>query len=144
MGKINNYTVGTAKAGDKIICSDADTGVTKNITPQEIIDIERSTSIYRAYLTQTGVTAPVATLVPGNTITGTWSYDGVGQYIFTSTGTFDNAKAGMIIGVSTAEDNTFDFSVLNDNEVSFNTYSAGVAQDALLDDLYVELIVHTV
>lgn len=143
MGKINNYAVGAAKAGDKIICSDADTGVTKNITPQEIIDIERSTSIYRAYLTQTSNTAPVATLIPGNTITGTWAYDQTGVYTFTSTGTFANANAALLISVPTTQDNTFEFAVLNDNEITFNTYSAGAAQDGLLSGLYVELIVHT-
>lgn len=143
MGKINDYTVGTAKAGDKIICSDADTGVTKNITPQEIIDIERSTSIYRAYLTQTSNTAPVATLIPGNTITGTWTYDSVGIYIFTSTGTFANSNAALLISVPTTQDNTFEFAVLNDNEITLNTYSAGAAQDSVLSGLYVELIVHT-
>ena len=142
MGKINNYTVGPAKAGDKIICSDADTGVTKNITPQEIIDIERSTSIYRAYLTQTSNTAPSATLIPGNTITGTWAYDQIGVYTFTSTGTFNNANAALLISVPTTEDNTFEFAVLNDNEITFNTYSSGAAQDGLLNGLYVELIVH--
>jgi hypothetical protein len=144
MGKINNYTVGTAKAGDKIICSDADTGVTKNITPQEIIDIERSTSIYRAYLNQTGGDNPVATLIPGNTITGTWTRNQIGVYIFTSTGTFDGVKAALLISVSATQDNTFEFAVLNDNEITFNTYSAGAAQDGILDDLYVELIVHQV
>lgn len=143
MGKINNYTVGPAKAGDKIICSDADTGVTKNITPQEIIDIERSTSIYRAYLTQAAGDAPVATLVPGNTITGTWAYDQVGVYIFTSTGTFANANAAIIVGVPATQDNTFEFAVLNDNEITFNTYSAGAAANGILAGLYIELIVHT-
>lgn len=142
MGKINDYTVGTAKAGDKIICSDADTGVTKNITPQEIIDIERSTSVYRAYLTQTSTNAPVATLVAGNTITGTWTYNGVGEYIFTSTGTFANVNAGCIVGVSTAQDTTFDFSIIDDDSVSFNTYSAGSLSNALLAGLYIEIVTH--
>jgi hypothetical protein len=144
MGKINNYTVGTAKAGDKIICSDADTGVTKNITPQEIIDIERSTSIYRAYITQVMGDAPVATLIPGNTITGAWTRDQAGVYIFTSTGTFNNVKAALLISVPVTQDNTFEFAVLNDNEITFNTYVSGAAQDGVLLDTYVELIVHTV
>lgn len=142
MGKINNYTVGPAKAGDKIICSDADTGVTKNITPQEIIDIERSTSIYRAYLTQTTNTAPVATLIPGNTITGTWTYDQTGVYLFTSTGTFANANAALLISVPATQTNTFEFAVLNDDEITFNTYSGGAAQDGILSGQYIELIVH--
>lgn len=144
MGKINNYTVGPAKAGDKIICSDADTGVTKNITPQEIIDIERSTSIYRAYLTQTSNTAPVATLIPGNTITGTWSYDQTGVYLFTSIDTFANANAALLISVASLQDSTFEFAVLNDDEITLNTYSAGSASNGQLNGTYVELIVHTV
>ena len=37
----------------------------------------------------------------------------------------------------------FEFAVLNDDEITFNTYSAGAAQNGLLNGLYVELIVHT-
>jgi hypothetical protein len=37
MGKINNYAIGTLNPGDKILASDAETGATKNVTPQEII-----------------------------------------------------------------------------------------------------------
>lgn len=144
MGKINNYTVGTAKPGDKIICSDADTGDTKNLTAQEIIDLERSSNIYRAYLTQSSNTAPVATLIPGNTITGSWTYNGVGEYIFTSTGSFANVNAGCIVGISTAQDTTFDFSIIDDDSVSFNAYSAGTLANGLLTSLYVEIVTHAI
>ncbi len=83
-------------------------------------------------------------MIPGNTITGTWTRNQIGVYIFTSTGTFDGVKAALLISVSATQDNTFEFAVLNDNEITFNTYSAGAAQDGILDDLYVELIVHQV
>jgi len=37
MAQINSYAVSSLKLNDKILASDADTGVTKNITPAEII-----------------------------------------------------------------------------------------------------------
>jgi hypothetical protein len=143
MGKINNYTVVAVKPGDKIICSDADTGDTKNITAQEIIDLERSSNIYRAYLTQASNTAPVATLIPGNTITGSWVYDGTGTYIFTSIGAFANVNAGCIVGVTAAQDTTFEFYIYDDDSVILNTYAAGVMTNGLMTGLYVEIVTHT-
>lgn len=144
MGKINNYQTETPNPGDKMLTSDYSTGETKNVTVQSVADVGRSSKVYRAFLTQTGVTAPVATVVDGNTITGTWSYTNVGQYTFTSNGTFDNVNAACIVGVGTAEDTTYEFSVVNDNSILFKSYSAGVLADVLLSGLYIEITTYEV
>ena len=53
---------------------------------------------YVALLTQTGTSAPVATVLE-NTLSGTpvWSYDGVGEYLLTLTGEFTSAKTFITI-----------------------------------------------
>jgi hypothetical protein len=143
MGKINNYTVGSVNPGDKILTSDASTGDTKNITAQSIVDLERSGAVYRAYLKQVSSTAPNDTLVQGNTITGSWSYVGTGEYLFTSTGSF-SGYVGCIIGISGAQDTTFEFSITSANSVTLKSYSAGVLADGLMNELYVEIFTHTI
>lgn len=146
MGKINNYQTDTPNPGDKILASDDSTGATKNITAQSVADLGRSSKVYRAFLTQTGVTAPVATVVPGNTITGYWEYNDVGEYAFvsTSTTTFQNVEAAMIVGVSGAQDNTYEFSLISNIAALFKTYSAGVIADDLLNGLYVEIFTYDI
>jgi len=145
MGKINNYTVSsTPNPGDKILCSDANTGDTKNITPQGIIDLERSSKIYRAYIKQTSTTAPDATLIAGNTIEGTWSYAGVGEYLFTSTGEFDGVKASCFISIPNAQDTTFEFAINNNDSIYIRSFSAGVASDGLINDFYIEIMTHDI
>lgn len=74
--------------------------------------------VYVALLTQTGVNAPVATVLE-NTLGGTvvWSYNDVGEYIGTLTGGFTNNKTlcmaqqdtgntGIPLGLSRENDNT--------------------------------------
>jgi len=55
--------------------------------------------VYKALLTQTGTSAPVATVLV-NTLSGTpvWSYNSVGQYILTLTGEFIATKTLVFIG----------------------------------------------
>lgn len=142
MGKINNYTVDPVNPGDKILASDATTGDTKNVSAQSILNLQQSSSIYRAYLTQSSTSAPVATVVPGNTITGTWAYTSVGVYTFTSTGTFASVKTGCVLGLSNSSVNTFSFTVSGNNAVILRTYVSGTLTDAVLSDLYIEIFTH--
>jgi len=145
MGKINNYTVSsTPNPGDKILCSDANTGDTKNITPQGIIDLERSSKIYRAYIKQTLTNPPDATLIAGNTITGTWSYDNVGSYLFTSNGAFENVKTSCIISVPGSLDIGFEFYVNNNDSVYLNSFLSSVSSDGIISDLYIEIMTHDI
>jgi hypothetical protein len=142
MGKINNYTVDPVNPGDKILASDATTGDTKNVSAQSISDLATSSSIYRAYITQSGAVDPTVVLIPGNTITGTWSYNNTGDYIFTSTGTFAVSNSGCVVGVADAYDTTFEFSVIDDDSISFKSYSAGSLSDGVITDLYIEIFTH--
>jgi hypothetical protein len=143
MGKINNYTVGSVKAGDKILTSDEDSGNTKNITVQSILNFERSSSVYRAYLTQTSTIEPTAVVVDGNTITGTWTYVNTGEYLFTSTGAFASVSVGCITGIPAATTTTFAFSVTSNNSVTLKTYTSGTLTNALMTGLYVEIFTHS-
>lgn len=144
MGKINNYTVGSVKAGDKILTSDEDSGNTKNITVQSILNFERSSNVYRAYLTQASTSAPTEVVVDGNTIVGTWTYVDTGEYLFTSTGAFASVNVGCITGISTDATTTFDFSVTSNNSVTLKTYGSGTLANDLMTDLYVEIFTHSV
>jgi hypothetical protein len=141
MGKINNYAVTAPSPGDKILASDATTGNTKNITAQSLYDIQTSQKVYRAYLSQVSVSAPTAVEVPGNTITGTWTYVGVGDYLFTSTGTFASGKSGCIISVPNSKDKAFEFNS-GTNSVSFKSYLSGSAANGAISNLYIEIFTH--
>jgi hypothetical protein len=125
MGKINNYQTHTPSPGDKILGSESINGATKNFTA--------------AFLTQSASTAPVATIVDGNTITGTWAYGSTGVYTFASVGSFDSVNAGCIVGVGTAQDVTYEFSVINDNTISLKTYGNGTLANGMLTGVYVEI-----
>jgi hypothetical protein len=142
MGKINNYAVTAPNPGDKILASDATTGDTKNITAQSLYDIQTSQKIYRAYLSQVSVSAPTAVEVPGNTIAGTWTYVGVGDYLFTSTGTFASGKSGCIISVPNSKDKAFEFNS-GANAVSFKSYLSGSAANGAISNLYIEIFTHS-
>lgn len=144
MGKINNYTVDPVNPGDKILASDVTTGDTKNVTAQSIADLQQSSVMYRAYMTQSGASAPVDTLIPGNTLNGIWSYIGDGEYIFTSSGAFDSVNVGCIIGVPDAYDTTFEFSVYSSDVLSFKSYSSGTLTNGLMSGLYVEIFTHNI
>ena len=139
MGKINNYQTHTPSPGDKILGSESINGATKNFTAQSIADLGRSSKVYRAFLTQSASTAPVATIVDGNTITGTWAYGSTGVYTFASVGSFDSVNAGCIVGVGIAQDVTYEFSVINDNTISLKTYGNGTLANGMLTGVYVEI-----
>lgn len=138
MGKINNYTIGTLNPGDKILASDAETGATKNVTPQEIIDLERSSNIYRAFLTQTSSSAPVATLVAGNTITGSWAYSATGTYNFVATSALGTNTA-VVVSLNSVDEITYTADQTNSTTIQLKSYDAGVLTNALIDNLFIEI-----
>jgi hypothetical protein len=143
MGKINNYAVTAPSPGDKILASDATTGNTKNITAQSLYDIQTSQKVYRAYISQVSTSAPTTVEVPGNTIAGTWTYVGVGDFLFTSTGTFASGKSGCIISVSNSKDKAFEFIFGGANSVSFKSYLSGLAANGAISNLYIEIFTHS-
>ncbi len=144
MGKINNYTVDPVNPGDKILASDATTGNTKNVSAQSISDLQTSQNIYRAYITQSGSNPPVATELPGNTLNGTWEYDGTGVYLFTTNGAFTNVNVGVICSISTGYNFTIVDDGHNDNSLYIITYSGSTPTDNILVNRYIEIFTHSI
>jgi len=138
MGKINNYQVSTPAPGDKLLGSADSNGNTKNFTAQSIADLGRSSSVYRAFLTQTGISNPVATLVPGNTITGVWSYVSAGNYVFISTTEF-GTKTAVIVSLNDTDEITYTTNQVNSTTIALKSYDAGVLTNSLINNLFVEI-----
>jgi len=69
--------------------------VSQNYT---IAELGLAPKVYKALLTQTGTSAPVATVLV-NTLSGTpvWSYSTVGRYLLTLVGEFDVSKTMIYI-----------------------------------------------
>lgn len=139
MGKISNYQTDTPNPGDKILASDAETNATKNLTAQSIADLGRSSSVYRAFLTQTGTNAPVATLVTGNTITGTWSYNTVGTYTFTVTSGALGSHTALLFSPSGDGDTQLGYGVIPPNIISLISKASGSLGNDLMGDTFVEI-----
>jgi hypothetical protein len=144
MGKINNYSVDSVNPGDKMLCSDAFTGQTKNVTAQSISDLSSSSVVYRAYLTQSGNTAPVATELPGNTLTGEWVYEGTGYYLFQSIGAFDGVKVGVICSLPQGLNVQIVYSGHTDDYVDIVTYFESSLENDLMEDQYIEIFTHDI
>lgn len=144
MGKINNYSVDSVNPGDKVLCSDVSTGETKNVTAQSISDISSSSVVYRAYVNQSGTSAPVATLIDGNTITGVWAYIETGRYSFTPSVSLQNKKVAVISSLNV---NTGIEVCLDDKDnvkIIIASYAEGTLSNSLIVDQYFEIFVHTV
>jgi hypothetical protein len=144
MGKINNYSVESVNPGDKILCSDVSTGDTKNVTAQSISDLTTSATVYRAYITQSGSAAPVATLLPGNTLTGTWQCTSTGTYVFTSTGSFADVKVSVITSLPGNVNTRIVFSGSDDDTVTILTYSTSTLTNGLMTNQYIEIFTHDI
>lgn len=89
--------------------------------------------VYTALLTQSGVNAPIATVLK-NTLGGTvvWTYDVPGSYIATLVAAFPLAKTWLYI--SQYGDDTFQnyLERSSDDVIRLYTYDAGTPTDSLL------------
>jgi hypothetical protein len=98
---------------------------------------------YVALLTQTGTSAPTATVLD-NTLGGTlvWSYDGVGSYIGTLTGAFTSNKTAVLI--SGVYKGSVSGLRKTDNTVQITTTatSTNTEANALLDSTTIEIKVY--
>lgn len=92
MGKIKDYTVEVAKAGDKITCSDADTDETKNITVDGIaaaLDLDSAwttitVAVSSAQLLDISNT-PIDILPTPDSITQYYEYRATMKYFYNTT-----------------------------------------------------------
>jgi hypothetical protein len=144
MGKINNYSVESVNPGDRVLCSDASTGETKNVTAQSISNLASSSVVYRAYLTQSGTSAPVATVLDGSTITGTWAYIETGRYSFTPSVSLLDKKVAIIFSINVNTGIEVCLDDRDDVKAIIATYANGTLSNALILDQYVEILIHTI
>lgn len=131
MGKINNYTVSSANATDRILASDSATGVTKNITPEGIMSYMDS-SYYNCLLNQALTAAPVATVVGDNTVGDiVWSRTSTGIYTGTLTGAF---LGDVLFDVLTPTNVLHTFSIIktSSNVITLKSYLSGTLSDDVL------------
>jgi hypothetical protein len=139
--KIKDYTVGTASSGDLVTISDGTTGATKNVTVDNLVDME-DCKVYRAFLTQSSTSAPVATVVGSNTIGDiAWTRTGVGVYVATLSGAFNATTSFVTSNVDKLV--TFN-TVTATNTITVSVYYNGSLSDSKLTAQYIEIKVYTV
>lgn len=135
--KIADYTTSSAKALDRLVATDADTGATKNVTAEDLANFSSAGS-YKAILNQASTAAPTAILDPTNLSTGTWTFVSNGQYTIT----FDTPLAtNVVIIIGAIADPTTTINALKTgaSTVGITTRSAGVLANDLLLDQYIEI-----
>lgn len=131
MGQINNYPVESVNATDRILTSDANTGATKNVTPEGIVSYLGS-KYYNCLLNQASTAAPVDTVLGTNTIgVIVWARTSAGIY----TGTLSNAFSGSALFiVATPTDVLHTFSIIKTSTsiVTLKSYLSGTLSDDVL------------
>jgi hypothetical protein len=143
MANINTYAVESVRINDKILASDGISGATKSISAGDISDLS-GCKVYRAFLTQTGTSAPVPTIVGTNTIgTIVWARSSAGVY----TATLLNGFVGSVTSIAglsavSATDIRIAFTKTSSDVVTFNIYQNDVLTDAILSSQYIEIRVY--
>jgi hypothetical protein len=103
--KISDLEDAATLDGTELVELEQDGGSVK-CTTQDIADLGGGSSYlkYVALLSQTGTSAPVATVLE-NTLGGAivWAYNGVGDYIGTLTGAFTADQTGIFLGNTNAK-----------------------------------------
>jgi len=86
--------VGDCLVGTQKTTSGNQTNPTKNFTVGDVVNAGLGYTVYTALLTQTGIAAPVATILKNNTgATFTWARTSIGTYTITaSSNVFTNNK----------------------------------------------------
>lgn len=137
MAKINNYAVSGLKVNDKLLASDGDTGATKNVSPEDVAELNGGAKIYRAFLNQTGTNAPTAVVVGPNTIGNiVWTRSTTGIYV----GTLANAFQGYVALISKASGSVISLSYSNtSNAINVSSLYNGVASDNVLTNHFIEI-----
>lgn len=116
-----------------------------NTNTEAIAAVEPTYKKYVALLTQTGTSAPVATVLE-NTLSGTpvWSYVGVGVYNLELTGEFPSASK-IVVTFGAGEGSTdiptasmiyFTASIVWNSADDIDIYIAKICNDALLNMTY--------
>jgi hypothetical protein len=140
MARINNYAVKSLNENDKLLASDGNTGGTKNVSPIDVAEMNGGASIYRAFLTQSGTSTPIATVVGPNTIGDiVWTRIGTGRF----RGILSGAFGGHVAVVVCPNGNyTFDYNTLSSDYVYLGTFDMGSYADSVLDGQYIEIRIY--
>lgn len=141
MARINNYALSELKVTDKILASDGDTGATKNVSPEDIAELNGGAKIYRAFITQNGTSNPIAVVVGPNTIGDiVWTRSGVGVY----SGYLDNAfigNVGLVVGATT-DTKSVKLANLSSDILSISSYLYTSLTDGILSNQYIEIRIY--
>ncbi len=112
-----------------------------------ILALLGTTKIYIALLTQTGSSAPVATVLK-NSLGGTvvWTRNGAGDYTGTLAGAFTANKTGFLMSPQTAnapDMKTFQIYRVDNNSISLSTLrpDGGGSEDDLISDNMIFILV---
>jgi hypothetical protein len=139
MANINTFAVSPLKSSDKLLASDGVTGQTKNVSPEDVADLNGGAKIYRAFLTQSGTGAPLATVVGPNTLGNVvWTRTAAGVYEATLSNAFIGYVA-VVTGIAQTDQNAFSVNVTSGDTFELGTYFSGVANDDLLIAQYIEI-----
>lgn len=87
-----------------------------------VLALEKPYKVYVALLTQTGTSAPVATVLENNLGNVIWTRDNVGIYKATLTGEFIANKTGVSIG-SNFNNNTLDIGIMQTSNLNTNDFT---------------------
>ncbi|WP_295677290.1 hypothetical protein [uncultured Empedobacter sp.] len=105
--------------------------------------VARPYKVYTALLSQSGTSAPVATVLE-NTLGGTvvWGYSSAGEYSGTLTGAFVLNKTAVFITALGANQNIYGISRNGANAIAVRTRDFVGASDGILDDTTIEIRVY--
>lgn len=151
MSKISTYINAPSpiSGSDKLIGTDTDgviQNATKNFTVQELSNFIKPYKVYTALLTQTGTSAPVATILE-NTLGAVpvWSYQGVGNYVLTLAGAFlsgkvvmflNNDRSNSIYAIYRTSNNTLEIEIKITDSVPFVPTNSLLTQASLEIRIY--------
>lgn len=109
----------------------------------QVANSASSPLVYRALMTQTGTSAPVATVLENTIGEIVWTYNAIGNYIGTLSGAFPVGST-FIMSTVNAFDLTSKVSLLNEtaNYVRLATYDELGPANNLLDLYPVEILVY--
>lgn len=104
----------------------------------------RPYKVYTALLTQTGVNAPVATILE-NTLGGTvsYAYNSTGDYVISSSGLFTANKTTISVGINGNGLSFYSSLIVDVNDIAFSSYDNTITlADVQLANTLIEIRVY--
>ena len=119
---------------DRLIASTVEVSQEITINGQSVgSGSSQNYKVYTALLTQSGTSAPVATVLENTIGDIVWSYGGkTGAYLASIEGGFDNSSTFILFGTINYPINTFISSVNDSNQIVIQTFNGVDASNDLL------------